>query len=324
MKKVALVTGVSGQDGAYLSRLLLSKGYQVYGLLARRATPTVWRLEELGVLDRVHLVDGDLSDLSSLIRILQDSQATEIYNLGAQSFVATSWNQPLLTAQVTGVAVVNLLEAIRIVNPEIRFYQASTSEMFGKVAEVPQKETTPFHPRSPYGVAKLFGHWTAVNYRESFGIFACSGLLFNHESPLRGLEFVTRKITEAVARIKAGKSSKLTLGNLDARRDWGFAGDYVEAMWAMLQQDEPEDFVVATGRTESVGEFCRKAFECAGMDWEKYTELDSSLLRPAEVELLLGDAGKARAKLGWEPKVSLDELIEMMVLADLKRHGVAK
>ncbi len=324
MTKTALVTGVSGQDGAYLSKFLLSKGYQVYGLLARRATPTVWRLEELGILDKVRLVDGDLSDLSSLIRILQESKATELYNLGAQSFVATSWNQPLLTAQVTGVAVVNLLEAVRIVNPEIRFYQASTSEMFGKIAEVPQKETTPFHPRSPYGVAKLFGHWTAVNYRESFGIYTCSGLLFNHESPLRGLEFVTRKITDAVARIKAGKLSKLTLGNLDARRDWGFAGDYVEAMWAMLQQDQPEDFVVATGHTESVGEFCRKSFECAGLDWEKYIELDSSLLRPAEVELLQGDAQKAKDKLGWAPKVSLDQLIEMMVEADLRRHGVGK
>ncbi len=322
MTKIALITGVSGQDGAYLSRFLLSKGYQVHGLLARRATPTVWRLEELGVLDRVNLVDGDLSDLSSLIRILQTTKATEIYNLGAQSFVATSWNQPILTAQVTGVAVVNLLEAVRIVNPEIRYYQASTSEMFGQAAEVPQKETTPFHPRSPYGVAKLFGHWTAVNYRESFGIFTCSGLLFNHESPLRGLEFVTRKITNAVARIKAGKQDKLTLGNLDARRDWGFAGDYVEAMWAMLQQDRPDDFVVATGRTETVGDFCRKAFDCVGLDWQKYTEVDESLLRPAEVELLQGDACRAKEKLGWVPKVSLEELVEMMVRADLKRHGV--
>lgn len=322
MTKIALITGVSGQDGAYLSRFLLSKGYQVHGLLARRATPTVWRLEELGVLEQVNLVDGDLSDLSSLVRILQSTKATEIYNLGAQSFVATSWNQPILTAQVTGVAVVNLLEAVRIVNPEIRYYQASTSEMFGLAAEVPQKETTPFHPRSPYGVAKLFGHWTAVNYRESFGIFTCSGLLFNHESPLRGLEFVTRKITDAVARIKAGKLDKLTLGNLEARRDWGFAGDYVEAMWAMLQQERPDDFVVATGRTESVGEFCRKAFDYADLDWQKYTEIDESLLRPAEVELLQGDAGKAQEKLGWSPKVSLEELIEMMVRADLKRHGV--
>lgn len=322
MTKSALITGVSGQDGAYLSRFLLSQGYRVHGLLARRATPTVWRLEELGVLEQVNLVDGDLSDLSSLVRILQTTRVSEIYNLGAQSFVATSWNQPILTAQVTGVAVVNLLEAVRIVNPEIRFYQASTSEMFGKAAEVPQKESTPFHPRSPYGVAKLFGHWTTVNYRESFGIFTCSGILFNHESPLRGLEFVTRKITNAVAKIKAGKLDKLTLGNLEARRDWGFAGDYVEAMWAMLQQDEPSDFVVATGRTASVGEFCQKAFECAGLDWQKYVEIDKSLLRPAEVELLQGDASLAQAKLDWKPKVSLEQLIEMMVQADLVRHRV--
>lgn len=307
MTKTALITGISGQDGAYLGRFLLSKGYTVYGLLARRATPTIWRLEELGIAEDVKLVDGDLTDPASLIRIVAQSQPDEIYNLGAQSFVATSWNQPLLTAQVTGVSVVNLLEAIRIVNPEIRFYQASTSEMFGKASEVPQKEGTPFHPRSPYGVAKLFGHWSTINYRESFGLFACSGILFNHESPLRGLEFVTRKITDAVARIKTGKLDRLKLGNLDSRRDWGFAGDYVEAMWSMLQLDEPEDFVVATGRTQTVGDFCRLAFECAGLDWEKYTEIDSSLLRPAEVELLQGDASRAREKLGWSPKVTLEE-----------------
>jgi GDPmannose 4,6-dehydratase len=321
MRKKALITGISGQDGAYLSRFLLSKGYTVYGLLARRATPTTWRLAELEVLERVHLMDGDLTDLSSLIRILQDSKPEEIYNLGAQSFVATSWNQPLLTAQVTGLSVVNLLEAVRIVNPEIRFYQASTSEMFGKAAEVPQRESTPFHPRSPYGVSKLFAHWTTINYRESFGLFACSGILFNHESPLRGLEFVTRKITDAVARIKTGKLDRLKLGNLDSRRDWGFAGDYVEAMWSMLQLDAPDDFVVATGRTQSVGDFCRLAFECAGLDWQKYTEVDTSLLRPAEVELLMGDAAKASDALGWTPRVGLEELVEMMVQADLRRHG---
>lgn len=320
MSKTALITGVSGQDGAYLSRFLLSKGYTVYGLLARRATPTIWRLEELGVLDRVRLVDGDLADLSSLIRILQDCKPQEIYNLGAQSFVATSWNQPILTAQITGVSVVNLLEAVRIVDPSIRYYQASTSEMFGSSGEAPQKETTPFHPRSPYGVAKLFGHWITINYRESFGLYTCSGILFNHESPLRGLEFVTRKITDAVARIKAGKLDKLKLGNLDAKRDWGFAGDYVEAMWAMLQQDKPGDFVVATGRTQTVGDFCRLAFECAGLDWEKYTEIDSSLLRPAEIELLIGDSSRAREALGWSPRVTLEELVEMMVQADLARH----
>ena len=320
MSKTALITGVSGQDGAYLSRFLLSKGYAVYGLLARRATPTIWRLEELGVLDRVRLVDGDLADLSSLIRILQDCKPQEIYNLGAQSFVATSWNQPILTAQITGVSVVNLLEAVRTVDPSIRFYQASTSEMFGSSEEAPQKETTPFHPRSPYGVAKLFGHWITINYRESFGLYTCSGILFNHESPLRGLEFVTRKITDAVARIKAGKLDKLKLGNLDAKRDWGFAGDYVEAMWAMLQQDKPGDFVVATGRTQTVGDFCRLAFECAGLNWEKYTEIDSSLLRPAEIELLIGDSSRAREALGWSPRVTLEELVEMMVQADLARH----
>ena len=320
MSKTALITGISGQDGAYLSKLLLSKGYKVYGLLARRATPTTWRLEELGVADDVELVDGDLTDLSSLIRILQRTKPQELYNLGAQSFVATSWSQPILTAQATGVSVVNLLEAMRIVDPSIRFYQASTSEMFG-AAPAPQKEATPFHPRSPYGVAKLYGHWITVNYRESFGMYTCSGILFNHESPLRGLEFVTRKITDAVARIKAGKLDRLKLGNLDSQRDWGFAGDYVEAMWAMLQQETPDDFVIATGQTRSVGEFCRLAFEAAELDWEKYVEIDPSLLRPAEVDVLLGDASKAREKLGWTPKVSLEGLVEMMVKKDLERHA---
>ncbi len=320
MSKTALITGISGQDGAYLSKLLLSKGYKVYGLLARRATPTIWRLEELGVADDVELVDGDLTDLSSLIRILQRTKPQELYNLGAQSFVATSWSQPILTAQATGVSVVNLLEAMRIVDPSIRFYQASTSEMFG-AAPAPQKEATPFHPRSPYGVAKLYGHWITVNYRESFGMYTCSGILFNHESPLRGLEFVTRKITDAVARIKAGKLDRLKLGNLDSQRDWGFAGDYVEAMWAMLQQETPDDFVIATGQTRSVGDFCRLAFEAAELDWEKYVEIDPSLLRPAEVDVLLGDASKAREKLGWTPKVSLEGLVEMMVKRDLERHA---
>lgn len=322
MAKRALITGVTGQDGAYLSRFLLQRGYEVYGLLARRATPTVWRLEELGILDQVRLVDGDLTDLASIMRAVQEIRPQEIYNLGAQSFVATSWSQPVLTAQVTGVAVVHLLEAIRSLDPTIRFYQASTSEMFGKVAEVPQSESTPFHPRSPYGVAKLFAHWTTINYRESFGLYACSGILFNHESPLRGLEFVTRKITDAVARIKAGTLSSLRLGNLDSQRDWGYAGDYVEAMWAMLQREEPEDFVVATGRTQSVGDFCRLAFECAGLDWQRYVELDPALLRPAEVDLLQGDAQRAKALLGWTPKVGLEELVERMVRADLKRQGL--
>lgn len=320
MGKTALITGISGQDGAYLSRLLLSKGYKVYGLLARRATPTTWRLEELGVADKVELVDGDLTDLSSLIRILQRTRPQELYNLGAQSFVATSWNQPILTAQATGVSVVNLLEALRIVDPTIRFYQASTSEMFG-AAPAPQKEETPFHPRSPYGVAKLYGHWITINYRESFGMYTCSGILFNHESPLRGLEFVTRKITDAVARIRVGKLDRLKLGNLDSRRDWGFAGDYVEAMWAMLQQETPDDYVIATGQTRSVGEFCRLAFQAADLDWEKYVDIDPALLRPAEVDVLQGDASKARRQLGWQPRVSLEELVEMMVKADLARHS---
>lgn len=323
MSKTALITGITGQDGAYLAELLLNKGYAVFGLLARRATATTWRLEELGVLDRVTLLEGDLADMASLIAAVSESKADEIYNLGAQSFVGTSWRQPLLTAQVTGVGAVALLEAIRIVDRDIRFYQASTSELFGKVAESPQRETTPFHPRSPYGVSKLFAHWSTINYRESYNMYCCSGILFNHESPLRGLEFVTRKISDGVARIKAGKQKKLKLGNLDARRDWGYAGDYVEAMWAMLQQDDPEDFVVATGRTTSVGDFCEMAFSVAGLDWKKYVEIDPAYLRPAEVELLCGDAGHARRKLGWEPKVTLERLVEMMVTRDLERHGVS-
>jgi len=314
------VTGISGQDGAYLAKFLLAKGYRVFGLLARRASSTTWRLEELEILDRVHLLEGDLGDFSSLLSALKESQPDEVYNLAAQSFVGTSWRQPLLTAQVTGVAVAAVLEAIRHVNPGIRFYQASTSELFGKVAETPQRETTPFHPRSPYGVAKLFGHWSTINYRESYNMFCCSGILFNHESPLRGVEFVTRKITDAVARIKTGKQDVLKLGNLSARRDWGFAGDYVEAMWSMLQQDEPEDFVVATGRTTSVGEFCDMAFQCADLDWRNYVEVDPAFIRPAEVELLCGDASKAKEELGWQPQVAVEQLVEMMVKRDLQRH----
>lgn len=321
MRKVALVTGVSGQDGAYLSRFLLQQGYRVYGLLARRATSTVWRLHELDILHQVTLLEGDVSDLASVVTALRESQAGEVYNLAAQSFVGTSWRQPLLTAQVTGVGALSVLEAIRLVDPAIRFYQASTSELFGAVAESPQSETTPFHPRSPYGVSKLFAHWTTINYRESYDMFCCSGILFNHESPLRGEEFVTRKITDAVARIKAGKLDKLRLGNLDARRDWGYAGDYVEAMWAMMQLDSPEDFVVATGRTTTVGDFCRMAFEVAGLNWESYVEVDPALMRPAEVELLCGDPGKAQEKLGWRPRVGLEQLVEMMVVRDLERQG---
>jgi len=321
LSKSALITGVSGQDGAYLSKLLVDKGYQVFGLLARRATSTTWRLEELGVLDEVQILEGDLTDFSSLLTALRESQADEIYNLAAQSFVGTSWRQPLLTGQVTGLGAVNLLQATHMERPGARFYQASTSELFGRVRESPQSENTPFHPRSPYGVSKLYAHWSVINYRESYDMYCCSGILFNHESPLRGLEFVTRKITDGVARIKTGKARKLRLGNLEARRDWGFAGDYVEAMWAMLQQDEPRDYVVATGRTTSVGDFCRLAFECAGLDWEEYVETDPAFLRPAEVELLCGDAGRARDELGWEPRVGLEELVTMMVKSDLKRHG---
>ncbi len=320
MSRTALITGISGQDGAYLSRFLLSKGYRVYGLLARRATPTNWRLEELGVAEQVELLDGDLTDLSSLVRVIRKSEPQEVYNLGAQSFVATSWNQPILTAQVTGVGALNLLEAIRLVDSSIRYYQASTSEMFGAVAETPQNESTPFHPRSPYGVSKLFAHWTTINYRESFELYACCGILFNHESPLRGLEFVTRKITDAVAQIKLGRLDLLALGNLEAKRDWGFAGDYVEAMWAMLQQESPEDYVVATGTTASVGDFCRLAFDCVGLDWESHVVVDPQFLRPAEVEILCGDPRKAQEQLGWKAQMTLESLVESMVQADLRRH----
>jgi GDPmannose 4,6-dehydratase len=317
--KNALITGITGQDGAYLAKLLLDKGYKVYGLHARRSTNTLWRLDYLGVANDVQLIDGDLTDLSSIIRAMEKSQANEVYNLGAQSFVATSWEQPLLTAQVTGVGTLNVLEAIRIVHPSARFYQASTSEMFGLIQEARQSETTPFHPRSPYGVAKLYSHWMTLNYRESFGMHASSGILFNHESPLRGIEFVTRKVTDAVARIKHGKQTELRLGNIDAKRDWGFAGDYVEAMWLMLQQDTPDDFVVATGETTTVRDMCRIAFEHVGLDHDKYIVIDPKFYRPAEVDILLGDPGKANAKLGWRAKTNLNSLITMMVDADMAR-----
>lgn len=320
MSKKALITGITGQDGAYLAKLLLQKGYEVYGLLARRSSSTDWRLLELGVREKVRLLEGDIGDLSSVIRALEESGATEVYNLAAQSFVGTSWRQPLLTAQVTGIGCLTVLEAVRIFNKKIRFYQASTSELFGKVCESPQTEKTPFHPRSPYGVAKLFAHWSTVNYRESYDMYCCSGILFNHESPLRGLEFVTRKITNGVAQIKLGRQDKLYLGNLDARRDWGFAGDYVEAMWSMLQQEEPRDFVIATGRTTSVGEFCKLAFSAADLDWEEFVEVDPAYFRPAEVELLCGDAGRAASELNWEPQVKLESLVEMMVHRDLERQ----
>ena len=317
--KTALITGITGQDGAYLAQLLLSKGYKVYGLLARRSTPTVWRLQYLGILEQVALIDGDLTDMSSIMRALQIAKPTEVYNLGAQSFVATSWHQPLLTAQATGLGALHILEAIRLTNPAIRFYQASTSEMFGMVQEPMQSERTPFYPRSPYGVAKLFAHWSTVNYRESFQMFACSGILFNHESPLRGIEFVTRKVSDAVARIKLGKQTKLRLGNIDARRDWGYAGDYVDAMWRMLQQDTPEDFVVATGRTTTVRDMCHIAFTHVGLNYEDYVIIDKSFYRPAEVDVLLGNPAKAKQILSWEAKTSLEELMALMVDADLDR-----
>lgn len=319
MAKSALITGITGQDGAYLSKLLLEKEYQVYGLLARRGTDTLWRLRELEVLDRVNLLSGDLTDKSSILRAFKVAQPEEVYNLGAQSFVATSWDQPVLTAQVTGVGVVHMLEAIRDFSPEIRFYQASTSEMFGLAQAEKQDEKTPFYPRSPYGVAKLFGHWITINYRESFALHASSGILFNHESPLRGIEFVTRKVTDAVARIKQGKQKELRLGNIDAKRDWGFAGDYVEAMWLMLQQDKPDDYVVATGRNATVRDMCRIAFEHVGLNYRDYVVIDSKLFRPAEVDVLLGHPAKAKKKLGWEAKTTLEELIAMMVDADMRR-----
>jgi GDPmannose 4,6-dehydratase len=315
----ALITGVTGQDGAYLSRLLLDKGYQVYGLAARRGSDALWRLRELGAADGVTLLTGDVTDVSSLLRAIEQARPAEFYNLAAQSFVDKSWDLPTVTVQVTGMAVTNVLEAIRCSDPKIRFYQATSSEVFGRVQAPVQDESTAFHPRSPYGVAKAFAHWLTVNYRESHGMHASSGILFNHESPLRGLEFVTRKISVAVARIKHGLQQKLRLGNLDAKRDWGFAGDYVEAMWRMLQQDAADDYVVATGRNASVRDFCRIAFSHAGLDYEKHVEVDSALFRRAEIDAVLGSAAKAKAKLGWAPKTSLDQLVAMMVDADLRR-----
>ena len=315
----ALITGIAGQDGAYLSRLLVEKGYLVYGLLARRSNEALWRLRELGLEDKVTLLVGDVTDLSSLLRALEESGPAEVYNLAAQSTVTKSWALPSLTAQVTGMAVVNVLEAIRSVNPKIRFYQASSSEMFGLAGKAVLDESTAFHPRSPYGVAKAFGHWLTVNYRESHGLHCSSGILFNHESPLRGADFVTRKITLGVARIKRGKEQKLQLGNLEAKRDWGFAGDYVEAIWRMLQQDRADDYVIATGRGTSVRDFCRIAFAHAGLDYERHVETDSALLRPADIHAMVGDAGKAKRALGWSAGTSLEALIAMMVDADLAR-----
>jgi GDPmannose 4,6-dehydratase len=318
-RKRALITGVTGQDGAYLARLLLGKGYQVFGLVARRGSDALWRLRELEVDKDVTLLVGDVTDLSSLLRAIEQAQPSELYNLAAQSFVDKSWDLPSVTVQVSGMAVTNVLEAIRCTDRNIRFYQATSSEVFGRVQASVQDESTPFHPRSPYGVAKAFAHWLTVNYRESHGLHASSGILFNHESPLRGPEFVTRKISAGVARIKLGRQDRLKLGNLDAKRDWGFAGDYVGAMWRMLQQDAADDYVIATGHNASVRDFCRIAFSHAGLDYEKYVEVDPALFRRAEVDAVLGSAAKAKAKLGWSPKTSLEELVAMMVDADLRR-----
>ncbi|WP_368195845.1 GDP-mannose 4,6-dehydratase [Aeromonas sp. R2-2] len=339
MNRNAIITGITGQDGAYLAELLLEKGYTVYGTYRRTSSVNFWRIEELGIAKHpnLHLVEYDLTDLSASIRLLQTTHATEVYNLAAQSFVGVSFDQPATTAEITGIGPLNLLEAIRIVNPKIRFYQASTSEMFGKVQAIPQVEDTPFYPRSPYGVAKLYAHWITINYRESYGIFGCSGILFNHESPLRGQEFVTRKITDSVAKIKLGKLDVLELGNLDAKRDWGFAKEYVEGMWRMLQADEPDTFVLATNRTETVRDFVAMAFKAAGFTLRFEGEAEQEVgidvatgkvlvkvnpkfYRPAEVELLIGNPAKAKEVLGWEPKTTLEELCQMMVNEDLRRN----
>ncbi len=340
MATTAIITGISGQDGAYLSQLLLEKGYTVYGTYRRTSSVNFWRIEELGIQNHpnLHLVEYDLTDMGSNIGLVQKVLPDEIYNLAAQSFVSVSFDQPATTAQITGIGALNLLEAIRLINPKIRFYQASTSEMFGKVQAIPQMEDTPFYPRSPYGVAKLYAHWMTVNYRESYGIFGSSGILFNHESPLRGREFVTRKITDSVAKIKLGKLDCVELGNIDAKRDWGFAKEYVEGMWRMLQADEPDTFVLATNRSETVRDFVRMAFKGAGItvDFKGAAEGETAVdvatgktvmrvnpkfYRPAEVELLIGNAEKAKAKLGWEPKTTLEQLCQMMVEADLRRNA---
>jgi GDPmannose 4,6-dehydratase len=321
MAKTALITGITGQDGAYLAELLLNKGYTVVGAERRASTRNRMRLDELGITDALTFADFDLADQGNMMRVLDKVQPDEVYNLAAQSFVALSFEQPLMTGDVTGLGVARLLEAIRSVNPEIRFYQASTSEMFGKVQSTPQTEETPFYPRSPYGVAKLYGHWLTVNYRESYSMYACSGILFNHESPLRGPEFVTRKITLAAARIKKGAQKELRLGNLDAKRDWGFAKEYVEGMHLMLQQSTPDDFVLATGETHTVEEFVEAAFSAAGLQWRDHVVIDPAFVRPAEVDLLLGDPSKAKAKLGWEPRTDFRELVALMVEADLARVG---
>ncbi len=314
MKKRALITGITGQDGSYLAELLLAQDYEVFGLIRRTSTLNFERIRH--IQDQITLVSGDMHDQTSLTRALSSIQPREVYNLAAQSFVPTSWDQPVFTGDITALGVTRMLEAILTVNPEIRFYQASSSEMFGKVQEVPQKETTPFYPRSPYGVAKVYGHWITVNYRESYGLHATSGILFNHESPRRGLEFVTRKVTNHVAKIKLGLTHELRMGNYESQRDWGFAGDYVRAMWLMLQQDTPDDYVIATGTTHSVERLLEVAFSCMDLDWKNYTVQDEKYMRPAEVDLLVGDPGKAGTVLGWEPQVTFEELVQMMVEAD--------
>lgn len=317
--KTAFLTGITGQDGAYLAKLLLEKGYRVVGLVPRRATIDRWRLEYLGIADQVEYKDGDLLDVSSLTRAIKACKPDEVYHLAAQSFVGSSWEQPILTAQVTGMGVLHVLEAIRETDPGIKMYQASSSELYGLIQEPMQAENTPFYPRSPYAVSKLFGYWMTKNYRESFQMYSCNGILFNHESPLRGLEFVTRKVTHAVASIAGRKQKELRLGNIQAKRDWGFAGDYVEAMWLMLQQDKPDDFVIATGKTSTVEEMCKIAFDYVGLDYQDYVVIDPELYRPAEVDLLLGNPEKAKQQLGWTPKTNLEQLIHMMVEADLQR-----
>jgi GDPmannose 4,6-dehydratase len=317
--KRALITGITGQDGSYLAEFLLEKGYEVFGLVRRSSTTNFERIS--AIQDEITLIPGDLLDQNSLIEAMRTVQPDEVYNLAAQSFVPTSWNQPVLTGEFTALGVTRMLEAIRGIKPDARFYQASSSEMFGKIREEPQTETTPFHPRSPYGVAKVYGHWITVNYRESYGLFACSGILFNHESPRRGLEFVSRKVSDGVARIKVGLARQVRLGNLDARRDWGFAGDYVKPMWMMLQQGAPEDYVIATGTTHSVRELVELAFSYVGLDWHEHVTVDPALVRPAEVDTLRGDPSKAQTRLGWKPTVSFEELVRMMVEADLKKHS---
>ncbi|SFI88528.1 MULTISPECIES: GDP-mannose 4,6-dehydratase [unclassified Bacillus (in: firmicutes)] len=317
--KTALITGITGQDGAYLAKFLLDKGYRVAGLFPRRSSNTSWRLDFLNITDEVEYVEGDVTDLPSLLRALKLTKPDEVYHLAAQSFVASSWKQPILTAQVTGIGALNILEAIREIDPGIKMYQASSSEMYGMIQQPEQTEETRFYPRSPYGVSKVFGYWMTKNYRESFDMFTCNGILFNHESPLRGIEFVTRKVTDAVARIVAGKQKELHLGNIHAKRDWGFAGDYVEAMWLMLQHESPDDYVIATGRTTTVEEMCKIAFNYVGLNYQDYVVIDPKLYRPAEVDLLLGDPTKAKSKLGWTAKTSLEQLIQMMVDADLER-----